>query len=369
MGSNLSQDTVLQALRAVQDPDLKKDIVALGFVQDLKIDGGAVSFRVVLTTPACPVKEQLKSQCESAVGALVGVTDVTVTMDAQVRASQAGARGGKTGIPGVKHIIAVSSGKGGVGKSTVSANLAVSLQMLGAKVGLMDADIYGPNIPTMMGVNVPPQGRQDEERGELLVPPTAHGVTVMSMGFLTKGDQPTVWRGPMLHSIVSQFLMKVDWGQLDYLIIDMPPGTGDVQISLTQMVPLSGAVVVTTPQEVAMQDVRKAMLMFEKVGVPLLGIVENMSWFEAPDTGKRYDIFGTGGGKALAEKFRLPLLAEMPLESAVRQAGDGGAPAVLAYKGTAGSERWLTLARAVAQQVSIQAAKTEAVSGIEIGAF
>ena len=265
MGSSLSRDAVLHALRAVQDPDLHKDIVTLGFVQDLKLNDGVVSFRVVLTTPACPVKEQLKAQCEEAVRALPGVTAVTVTMDAQVRGARAGAKG-QTTIPGVKHIIAVSSGKGGVGKSTVSANLAVALKMLGAKVGLMDADVYGPNIPTMMGVNVPPQGRHDEERGDLLVPPTAHGVTVMSMGFLTKGDQPTVWRGPMLHSIMAQFVMKVDWGDLDYSSLICP---GHRRCRFHANGALTGAVVVTTPQ-VALQDARKAMLMFES-GRALVG--------------------------------------------------------------------------------------------------
>ncbi len=272
-------------------------------------------------------------------------------------------------IPGVTHIIAVSSGKGGVGKSTVSTNLATALSLLGHKVGLMDADIYGPNLPTMMGVTQAPEGRTDAERGELIVPPTAHGVKVMSMGFLTKGDQPTVWRGPMLHSIIHQFLMKVDWGTLDYLVIDLPPGTGDVQISLTQAVPLTGAVVVTTPQEVAAQDVRKAILMFEKVGVPLLGVVENMSYFVAPDTGARYDIFGKGAGQAIADKFDIPLLAQMPLDPAVREAGDNGAPAVLAKKGTPLATAWLTLARAVLANVDSQTSALTAATEVEIGQF
>ena len=281
----------------------------------------------------------------------------------------ANAQAQKNGIPGVKHLIAVSSGKGGVGKSTVSANLAVALQMLGHRVGLLDTDVYGPNIPTMMGVQEPPQGRQDPERGELLIPPQSHGVKVMSMGFLVKGDQPVVWRGPMLHSVVSQFLHKVDWGQLDYLVVDMPPGTGDVQLSLTQMVAVTGAVVVTTPQEVSLQDVRKAILMFEKVGVPILGIVENMSYFQAPDTGKRYDIFGTGGGRKLADKFQTRLLAEMPLNSQVREAGDTGTPVVKAKEGQVESMLWINLAKSVVEEVENRASQKGASSGIQIGQF
>jgi ATP-binding protein involved in chromosome partitioning len=271
-------------------------------------------------------------------------------------------------IPGVRRIIAVSSGKGGVGKSTVSSNLAAALASLGNKVGLLDADIYGPNQPTMMGVVAHEMmGRQDPDRGELIVPPEAHGLKVMSMGFLTKGDQPTVWRGPMLHSIVHQFLLKVDWGQLDYLVIDLPPGTGDVQISLTQAVPLDGAVMVTTPQEVAAQDVRKAILMFEKVGVPIVGIVENMSYFVAPDTGKRYNIFGEGAGQAIAEKFRTELLAQIPLEPTVREAGDSGTPVVLAQKNSAIAQSWMDLARTVESKLVAMGGTAE--TPIQIGEF
>lgn len=257
----------------------------------------------------------------------------------------------RAGIPGVKNIIAVSSGKGGVGKSTVSTNLALALQQQGFAVGLLDTDVYGPNIPTMMGVHETPQARQEEGRGEVLVPVMAHGVKLMSMGFLIKGDQPVVWRGPMLHSIVAQFIQKVDWGTLDFLVVDMPPGTGDVQLSLTQMVALAGAVLVTTPQEVAAQDVRKALLMFEKVGVPILGIVENMSYFIAPDTGTRYDIFGSGAGEALAEKYKTTLLAKIPLHSAIREAGDAGMPASLRLKDSAEGQQWAELAKRVVAEV------------------
>lgn len=234
-----------------------------------------------------------------------------------------------SGIPGVRKIIAVSSGKGGVGKSTVAVNLATSLALDGFDVGLMDADIYGPNIPTMMGVTDQPKLAQADGAPERFIPPISHGVKVMSMGMLIDPDQPVVWRGPMLHSIIQQFCFKVDWGNLDYLVIDMPPGTGDVQLSLAQLVPLDGAVVVTTPQEVALQDVRKAVVMFEKVRVPIVGIVENMSYFVAPGSQEKHFIFGQGGGAALAKKFGLHLLAQVPLVSEVREAGDFGKPIVI----------------------------------------
>lgn len=272
----------------------------------------------------------------------------------------------RAGIPGVKNIIAVSSGKGGVGKSTVSTNLAMALKQAGFSVGLLDTDVYGPNIPTMMGVHETPQARQDEGRGEVLVPPVAHGVKLMSMGFLIKGDQPVVWRGPMLHSIVAQFIQKVDWGTLDYLVVDMPPGTGDVQLSLTQMVALAGAVLVTTPQEVAAQDVRKALLMFEKVGVPILGIVENMSFFVAPDTGKRYNIFGEGAGVALAEKYHTKLLAQIPLHSGIREAGDSGTPAAQRLKDSDEGRQWSELAKAVVTEVERGAQKVNALQEMKI---
>src|SRR6185437_4691443 len=254
--STISLESIMNALRTVQDPDLKKDLVSLDMIKDLKIGSdGAVSLRVVLTTPACPLKEKIKSDVEQALRTVQGVTTVSVTMDAQVKK-----RGPNAGpavssqIEGVAHIIAVSSGKGGVGKSTVAVNLATALALEGARVGLMDADVYGPNVPTMMGVTEQPKIFEHPTKGESFIPPSAHGVKVMSMGFLIQGDQPLVWRGPMLHSVVNQFCHKVDWGQLDYLVVDMPPGTGDVQLSLAQLVPVTGAVLVTTPQEVSMQD-------------------------------------------------------------------------------------------------------------------
>ena len=327
----LAFDDVLNALRTVNDPDLQKDLVTLNMIRDLKVfDDGKVTLRVMLTTPACPLKEKIKNDVIAAAKS-AGATDVEVIMDAEVRKNAgqtgAGAMANPTanGIPGVTHIIAVSSGKGGVGKSTVSVNLATSLALEGAKVGLLDADIYGPNIPTMMGVTENPKLVQDPVKGEMFIPPESHGVKVMSMGFLLQGDQPVIWRGPMLHNILSQFCNRVEWGQLDYLILDLPPGTGDVQLSLAQMLPMSGAVIVTTPQEIALQDVRKALNMWEKVKVPCLGVVENMSHFTGDD-GKKYYIFGQGGGEMLAKKFNTQVLAQMPLVPQVREGGGYWAP-------------------------------------------
>src|SRR5216683_1757694 len=284
--SQVTEQQVLDALRQIKDPDLHKDIVTLGFIKDLKIDSGNVSFRIVLTTPACPVKAEMESAAQDLVSALPGVTSVAVTMDAEVPKGRG--LGDKIAVEGVKNIIAVSSGKGGVGKSTVAVNLAVSLALDGAHVGLMDADVYGPNVPIMLGAS--------EARPEIdvnkLIPVEAHGVKLISMAVLQPGDKPLIVRGPILHGLVKQFLSDVKWGELDYLIVDMPPGTGDVQLSLAQLVPVQGAVLVTTPQEVAVADVRRALRMFETVAIPILGVVENMSYFIAPDTGNRYDIFG-----------------------------------------------------------------------------
>jgi ATP-binding protein involved in chromosome partitioning len=364
-------DAVLNSLRTVMDPDLRQDLVTLGMVRDLKVfDDGKVSFRIVLTTPACPLKDQIKSDAEKAVKGVAGVSLVAITMDAEVRkAGQtgSGALAGK-GIPGVTHIVAVSSGKGGVGKSTVSVNLAVSLALEGAKVGILDADIYGPNLPTMMGVTEGPKLVVDKDRGEMFIPPVSHGVKVMSMGFLIEGDQPVIWRGPMLHNILNQFCTRVEWGELDYLVIDLPPGTGDVQLSLAQMLPMSGAVIVTTPQEISLQDVRKALNMWEKVKVPALGVVENMSWFTGDD-GKQYRIFGEGGGELLARKFNTKVLAQAPLVPAVREGGDEGRPIVVRMPDSESALIFRTLARKVAQEVAIRASAEAAQAGLQIGEF
>jgi ATP-binding protein involved in chromosome partitioning len=366
-------EAVLNALRTVNDPDLQKDLVSLNMIRDLKVfDDGKVTLRVVLTTPACPLKEKIKNDVIAAVMSVAGVTSNEITMDAEVR--KVGAMGGTgattktSGIPGVAHIIAVSSGKGGVGKSTVSVNLATSLALEGAKVGLLDADIYGPNIPTMMGVTENPKLFMDPEKGEMFVPPMSHGVKVMSMGFLIQGDQPVIWRGPMLHNILNQFCNRVEWGELDYLVLDLPPGTGDVQLSLAQMLPLTGTVIVTTPQEIALQDVRKAITMWDKVKVPMLGVVENMSHFTGDD-GKKYYIFGQGGGDLLAKKFNTKVLAQNPLVPEVREGGDAGRPIVVKNPESESAKTLREMAKKVAQEVAILDAKNNSTPGLEIGQF
>lgn len=366
---SVDYDSVLNALRTVNDPDLQKDLVSLNMIRDLEVaPNGDVSLRVMLTTPACPMKAKIEADVREAVSKVSGVGKIDVKMDAQVRSGVAQANA----IAGVKHIIAVSSGKGGVGKSTVAANLAVSLALEGARVGLMDADVYGPNIPTMLGVTDQPALEKHPTRGEVFVPPIAHGVRVMSMGFLIKGDQPLVWRGPMLHSVVNQFCHQVEWGELDYLIVDMPPGTGDVQLSLAQLVPVTGAVIVTTPQEVSAQDVRKAIYMFEKVRVPILGVVENMSYFECDGCTKKHFLFGEGGGKAIARKFAVDLLAQLPLMPQVREGGDEGRPIVVKESASNVAVAMRELSRQVARKVAVLTAHT--VSGtseqiVQIGKF
>jgi ATP-binding protein involved in chromosome partitioning len=354
--AQLNRDLVLNALRTVQDPDLKKDLVTLNMIRDLQVEeDGRVSFRVVLTTPACPLKAKIEADCRAAVNSIAGVKSVDVKIDAEVRSKKSPNLSGTQMIEGVSHIIAVSSGKGGVGKSTVAVNLATALAMEGARVGLMDADVYGPNVPTMMGVTDQPKIENDPQRGEVFLPPVAHQVKVMSMGFLVQGDQPIVWRGPMLHSVVSQFCHKVNWGKLDYLVVDMPPGTGDVQLSMAQLVPVTGAVLVSTPQEVSMQDVRKAFYMFEKVRIPVMGVVENMSYFKCDQCDKRHSLFGENGGKTLAKKFNTELLAQIPVVPQVREGGDEGRPIVVRDPQSEVAQAFRELARKVAQQVSILA--------------
>jgi ATP-binding protein involved in chromosome partitioning len=351
--SQISEEIVLNALKQIIDPDLRKDIVTLGFIKDLMIDGGNVSFRIVLTTPACPVKEQMEAQAIEIVSGLEGVTNVKVTMDAEVPQGRGIAN--NIAIPGVKNIIAVSSGKGGVGKSTVAVNLAVSLAQDGAKVGIMDADVYGPNVPMMLGTGYD----QPEVENGKLIPIKAHGICMISMAVLVPPDKPMILRGPMLHGVVRQFLSDVDWGDLDYLIVDMPPGTGDVQLSLAQLVPVQGAVLVTTPQEVSLSDVRRAVKMFEQVAIPVLGVIENMSYFIAPDTGNRYDIFGKGGGQRLADEYDLNFLGEVPLGMEVREGGDKGIPVVVSAPESLQSIAFHKVAEEVARQISIEAMKPE----------
>lgn len=344
--SNITESQVLDALSTVIEPELHKDLVTLNMVQDIQISGGDVSFMVVLTTPACPLKGQIEAECTAAVKTITGVGNVEVKFDARVPAD---ARLMSKLDIGVRNAIAVASGKGGVGKSTMATNLALSLALEGASVGLLDADIYGPNIPLMMGVS----GRPKAD-GSKIMPPENYGIKMFSMGFLVDPKQPLIWRGPMLHSAIRQFLQDVQWGDLDYLVIDLPPGTGDASLSLAQSMSLSGAMIVTTPQQVATSDVIRSFGMFEQLNVPVLGVVENMSYFVAPDTGNRYDIFGSGGGQAMAEEMGVPFLGQVPLEPAVREGGDAGVPIVKGNPDAPAAQEIRKLARTVAAAISVQ---------------
>ena len=340
---------VLEALRVVNDPDLGRDIVSLDFIKNLQVEGGRVSFAIELTTPACPVKDQMHDQAVAAVRALDGVTEVDVEMTANVRAV-ASPDEGRAPIPGVKNVIAVGAGKGGVGKSTVAVNLALALSRYGGRVGLMDADVYGPNIPIMLGIKT-----QLETDGKKIVPAEKYGIPVVSMGFLTQDETPIIWRGPMLHGVVQQFFREVRWEELDYLIVDMPPGTGDVALSLSQTVPVSGAVVVTTPQTVSVADSRRAVAMYKKLNVPTLGLVENMSHFVCPTCQEESDLFGKGGGEAAASEMAVPFLGRIPIYQPIREGGDNGRPIVVAEPDSPASQAFLQLAERAAAQVSIAA--------------
>jgi ATP-binding protein involved in chromosome partitioning len=350
----LTEEAILQTLRAIQDPDLHKDIVTLGFIKDVKIDGGFVGFTIELTTPACPVKDQMKSEAEALVGALPGVTSVSVNMTAQVRA-----RGGMTAqaIPGIRNVLAVGAGKGGVGKSTTTVNLAIALAQKGARVGVMDADVYGPNLPQMLGIDIEP-GHIELTPDQKMIPPQAHGIKALSIGMLVPKDQAVIWRGPMLHSAVQQFMRDVAWGEIDYLLVDLPPGTGDVAISLAQSVGVAGAVVVTTPQGVSVSDVRKAIGMFQKLNIPILGVVENMSYFACPHCQERTEIFGRGGGAEISKDLKVPLLGDVPIDTRVRSGGDEGAPVVAAAPDSPAAQAFSAIASKVAAKVSMQAMRT-----------
>ena len=315
----VTEEAVLNSLRSVEDPDLKRDVVSLGFIKKLNIEGGRVSFDLELTTPACPLKAQLKTAAEEAVRRIEGVTEVNVEVTSNVSAHRV--PGSEEILPDVKNIVAIASGKGGVGKSTVSVSLAVALAKSGARVGLLDTDIYGPSIPIMMGVTEKP-----EIRGEKLIPIEKYGVSLMSIGFMIPEDTPLIWRGPMVMKAVDQLLTDVEWGELDYLLMDLPPGTGDVQLTLSQKVPLTGAVIVTTPQDVALLDVVRGISMFRKLNVPILGVIENMSFFNCPHCGGRSDIFSHGGGAAASKKLDVPFLGEIPIDLKIREGGDAGKP-------------------------------------------
>jgi ATP-binding protein involved in chromosome partitioning len=344
---SVTTDEVLSALRGVQDPDLHKDIVTLGFVKELEVEAGEVAFTIELTTPACPVKDQMKAQAEALVAALPGVKSARARMTANVST-----RGGfgRQQVPGIRNILAVGAGKGGVGKSTTAVNLAVSLARKGARVGLLDGDVYGPNIPQMLGISEAPE--LDAEKR--IVPPSAHGIKLISMGMLVPPDQPIIWRGPMLHGAVQQFMRDVLWGELDYLVVDLPPGTGDVALSMAQSVPMAGAVVVTTPQAVSVSDVRKAVGMFRQLNIPVLGVIENMSYFVCGHCQERTEIFGNGGGRRMAEELAIPFLGEVPIDTRVRSGGDQGQPIVAAVPDAPAAQAFDAVASQVAAQVSIQ---------------
>jgi len=356
MATTLTEASVLAALKAVKDPDLHKDIVSLGFIKDLKIDGGRVAFAIQLTTPACPVKDQMKAQAEAAVRQLPGVDRVDIEMTASVRAAGS-LEAGRVPVEGVKNVIAVGAGKGGVGKTTVSVNLAVALALHGSRVGILDGDIYGPNIPIMLGIKT-----QLGTDGQKIVPAEAHGVQVVSMGFLTNDDAPVIWRGPMLHSAIQQFFREVRWDSLDYLVVDLPPGTGDVALSLSQTVPVAGAVVVTTPQVVAVADTRRAIRMYQKLNVPTLGIVENMSYFVCPGCGRESDLFGKGGGERLAGELDVPFLGSVPLHEPIRVGGDTGVPIVVGDPESAPARAFMRVAERAAAQISIASYRPKAIS-------
>ena len=346
------RDAVLNALRVVVDPDIRRDIVSLGFVKELTMGDGRVSFTIELTTPACPVKDQLRDQAAGAVRALAGVEQVDVQLTAKVRSASA-PQTGQPPLQGVKNVIAVGAGKGGVGKTTVAVNLAIALAKCGSRVGLLDGDIYGPNVPMMLGLQT-----QLTTDGKQIVPAEKYGLQVVSIGFLTQDDAPIIWRGPMLHGAIQQFFREVAWKDLDYLIIDMPPGTGDVALSLSQTVPVVGAIVVTTPQQVSLADSRRAVRMYEKLNIPTMGIVENMSYYTCTNCHHEADIFGHGGGEALATAMNVPFLGRLPVYQPIREGSDTGVPLVIAEPASPAAKAFLTVAERTAAQVSIAAYKT-----------
>ncbi len=356
----LSEHNVREALRSVKDPDLQRDIVSLNFVKDVEISDRDVRVAIELTTPACPVREELKGAAEKAIrDSIEGIGVLEIAMTSSVTRHENQQK--ESVLPGVKNTIAVASGKGGVGKSTVAVNLAVSLAMEGARVGLVDADIYGPSIPLMMGIHGKPQ-----VKGQRLQPMENWGVKVMSIGFLVDPMQAVIWRGPMASGAVKQFMSDVDWGELDYLVFDLPPGTGDIQLTLVQTIPLTGAVIVTTPQDISLADARKGFKMFEKVNVPILGIIENMSYFICTHCGQREDIFDNGGGRKAAEELGVPFLGEIPIYTNIRVSGDTGRPIVADPDAAVQAGIIKLIARNMAAQISIRNAGEQASSTLNI---
>lgn len=348
----MTENDVRNALKTVRYPGFTRDIVSFGLLKQVAIKDGAISIVLNLTSANADAARAIKSEAETALRSLSGVTGVYVEV---IQPSPPPAAAGQTPqtpwaqqarVPGLRRIVAIASGKGGVGKSTVSVNLACALQHLGHKVGLLDCDIYGPSVPLMMGLHQKPTISEQEK----MVPPTNYGVKVMSMGLLLEGDQPVIWRGPMIVKTIQQFFSAVEWGELDYLLVDLPPGTGDAQLTLCQTVPLDGGVIVTTPQEASLGVVRKGIAMFQKVNVPILGILENMSYFTTP-SGQRVEIFGHGGGRGEAERQKVSFLGEIPLFTEIREGGDKGEPVVVTKPESAASQPFIKAAAALAQQI------------------
>jgi ATP-binding protein involved in chromosome partitioning len=361
MSSSLTEAAVLDALKAVRDPDLNRDIVSLKFVKNLRIDRDRVSFTIELTTPACPVKDQMREQARAIVARIPGVTAVDVEMTAQVR-STISADAGKAPVEGVKNIIAVGAGKGGVGKTTIAVNLAIALSQSGGRVAMIDGDVYGPNVPIMLGIRT-----QLTTDGKKIIPAEQYGIQLVSMGFLTGDDAPVIWRGPMLHGAIQQFFREVRWDSIDYLIVDMPPGTGDVALSLSQSVPVSGAVVVTTPQTVSLADTRRAARMYQKLNVPILGLIENMSHFVCPECRHESDIFGKGGGETLASELSIPFLGRIPIYEPIRIGGDTGVPLTIGEPDAPAARAFRSTAERLAAQISIASYAKRPIPLIPIG--
>ena len=352
----MTSQSVLDALKAVTDPDLGVDVVTLKFIKDkdVAVDDGRVSIAMEMATPSPSKREALVARVREVVGALPGVSDVAVTTTFVVKSVSAPEHG-KPPLPGVKNVIAVGAGKGGVGKTTVSVNLAVALSKKGARVGVLDGDIYGPNVPIMFGLQA-----QLESDGKQIRPAEKYGIQVVSMGFLTQEEAPVIWRGPMLHSAIQQFCREVAWKDLDYLVVDMPPGTGDVALSLSQTVPAAGAIVVTTPQQVSLADSRRAIRMYQKLQIPTLGLVENMSFYECTNCRHQADIFGHGGGEQVAHQLDIPFLGRLPLYQPIRVGSDRGIPIVIAEPESAGTQAFMSLAESVMSQLAVNAQKAVA---------
>ena len=348
----ITSNDILNSLRRVNDPDLHKDLVTLNMIRNVKVENNSVFVEVELTTPACPLKDKIKSDCINAIKSdFPNLEKIDVVMGAKVSTKNVSIK--EALLPNVKNTIAVASGKGGVGKSTIAVNLAVALAQDGAKVGLIDADIYGPSIPLMLGIQGKPQIYQSAKTMKM-IPLENFGIKLMSIGFLVEEAAPVIWRGPMASSAVKQFMSDVEWEEIDYLIFDLPPGTGDIQLTLIQTIPLTGAVVVTTPQEVAVADARKGIKMFHRLNVPVFGVIENMSYFTAPDTGNRYDIFGSGGGKRLADELGAAYLGGIPIDPRIATGGDKGTPIIYDMPDSENAKVITEIARNLAAQVSIK---------------